>query len=213
MSRASDGAVENIAKGDARVPCAADALNGRLTGSSIACLVCRCAFVPCKPTKGSCSAQVAFFVNSGSEANDLAMKMARLYSGNYDFLALRNGYHGKRGLNAHSTWRYNMPQVLLTTPDLHTGRHRCLSIWSRSRNGARCWRADVAWLASQGFGVHYLMNPDPYRGPFGNDGAAYAAQVDLGMLEQQYGPNICCTHAGHVTVKMSAVDLPRCRTD
>ena len=55
--------------------------------------------------------QVAFFVNSGSEANDLAMKMARLYSGNYDFLALRNGYHGKRGLNAHSTWRYNMPQV------------------------------------------------------------------------------------------------------
>ena len=57
-------------------------------------------------------AQVAFFVNSGSEANDLAMKMARLYSGNYDFLALRNGYHGKRGLNAHSTWRYNMPQVM-----------------------------------------------------------------------------------------------------
>jgi len=55
--------------------------------------------------------QVAFFVNSGSEANDLAMKMARLYGGNYDFLALRNGYHGKRGLNAHSTWRYNMPQV------------------------------------------------------------------------------------------------------
>ena len=55
-------------------------------------------------------------MNSGSEANDLAMKMARLYSGNYDFLALRNGYHGKRGLNAHSTWRYNMPQVCLRAP-------------------------------------------------------------------------------------------------
>ena len=25
--------------------------------------------------------------------------------------------------------------------------------------------------------MHYMMNPDPYRGPFGNDGAAYAAQV------------------------------------
>lgn len=64
--------------------------------------------------------QVAFFVNSGSEANDLAMKMARLYSGNYDFLALRNGYHGKRGLNAHSTWRYNMPQAEL--PHCHVQR-------------------------------------------------------------------------------------------
>ncbi len=32
---------------------------------------------------------------------------------------------------------------------------------------------------AQGFGVHYMMNPDPYRGPFGNDGAAYAAQVTL----------------------------------
>lgn len=28
----------------------------------------------------------------------------------------------------------------------------------------------------QGFGVRHLMNPDPYRGPFGSDGAAYAAE-------------------------------------
>lgn len=30
-----------------------------------------------------------YFTNSGSEANDLAMLMARCYTGNYDFLALR----------------------------------------------------------------------------------------------------------------------------
>ncbi len=29
----------------------------------------------------------------------------------------------------------------------------------------------------QGFGVHHALNPDPYRGPFGNDGKAYAADV------------------------------------
>lgn len=34
------------------------------------------------------------FVNSGSEANDLAMLMARLYTGNQDILSLRNCYHG-----------------------------------------------------------------------------------------------------------------------
>ena len=36
-----------------------------------------------------------YFVNSGSEANDLAMYMARLYTGNYDIMSFRNSYHGK----------------------------------------------------------------------------------------------------------------------
>jgi len=56
---------------------------------------------------------VCYFVNSGSEANDLAMVMARLYTGNYDVIALRNAYHGgssaTMGLTAHSTWKYNYP--------------------------------------------------------------------------------------------------------
>ena len=38
--------------------------------------------------------KVCYFVNSGSEANDLALLMARAYTGNYDVIALRNGYHG-----------------------------------------------------------------------------------------------------------------------
>ena len=56
---------------------------------------------------------VCYFVNSGSEANDLALLMARLYTGNYDIVALRNAYHGgvghTMGLTAHSTWKYNLP--------------------------------------------------------------------------------------------------------
>jgi len=58
---------------------------------------------------------VAYFVNSGSEANDMALLMARLYSGNYDVLALRNCYHGMSegtmGVTAHATWKFNVPQV------------------------------------------------------------------------------------------------------
>jgi len=57
---------------------------------------------------------VCYFVNSGSEANDLAMLMARIYTGNHDIIALRNGYHGgsqsTMGLTAHSTWKYNIHQ-------------------------------------------------------------------------------------------------------
>src|SRR5665647_3654674 len=33
---------------------------------------------------------VTYFVNSGSEANDLAVQIARLYTGNNDVIALRN---------------------------------------------------------------------------------------------------------------------------
>jgi alanine-glyoxylate transaminase/(R)-3-amino-2-methylpropionate-pyruvate transaminase len=57
--------------------------------------------------------KVCYFVNSGSEANDLALMMARLYTGNYDVIALRNAYHGGNasgmGVTAHSNWKFNVP--------------------------------------------------------------------------------------------------------
>ena len=57
--------------------------------------------------------KVCYFVNSGSEANDLALLMARAYTGNYDMIALRNAYHGGNasgmGLTAHHTWKFNVP--------------------------------------------------------------------------------------------------------
>lgn len=58
---------------------------------------------------------MAYFVNSGSEANDVALLMARLYSGNYDLLALRNCYHGMSeatmGMLGHHTWKFPVPQA------------------------------------------------------------------------------------------------------
>ena len=57
--------------------------------------------------------KVCYFVNSGSEANDLALLMARAYTSNYDVIALRNSYHGGNasgmGLTAHRTWKFNVP--------------------------------------------------------------------------------------------------------
>jgi alanine-glyoxylate transaminase / (R)-3-amino-2-methylpropionate-pyruvate transaminase len=57
--------------------------------------------------------KVCYFVNSGSEANDLALLMARACIGNYDVIALRNSYHGGNaagmGLTAHRTWKFNVP--------------------------------------------------------------------------------------------------------
>ncbi len=57
---------------------------------------------------------VTYFVNSGSEANDLAITMARLYTGYSDVIALRNGYHGgspsAMGLTSHHTWKFPVLQ-------------------------------------------------------------------------------------------------------
>jgi len=56
--------------------------------------------------------EVAYFTNSGSEANDLAILMARLFTGNRDVVALRNCYHGASGitfgLTSHNTWKYSV---------------------------------------------------------------------------------------------------------
>ena len=53
---------------------------------------------------------VTYFVNSGSEANDLAVTMARLHTGHADVIAVRNAYHGgspsSLGLTSHHTWKF-----------------------------------------------------------------------------------------------------------
>jgi 4-aminobutyrate aminotransferase-like enzyme len=86
--------------------------------------------------------QVCYFVNSGSEANDLALLMARLYTGNKDIVALRNAYHG-------------------------------VSLGTMATCGHSTWRHDLGTA-----GVLHAMNPDGYRGAFGSDADAYAADME-----------------------------------
>src|SRR2546422_247847 len=75
--------------------------------------------------------KTCYFVNSGSEANDLALLMARACTGNYDVIALRNSYHGGNvsgmGLTARSTWKFNVPHSFgvhhAVVPDTYRGPH------------------------------------------------------------------------------------------
>ncbi|XP_054288815.1 alanine--glyoxylate aminotransferase 2, mitochondrial isoform X2 [Macrosteles quadrilineatus] len=57
--------------------------------------------------------KVVYLVNSGSEANDLAMLLARIHTKNHDIISFRNAYHGMSpyvmGITAHSTWRFDVP--------------------------------------------------------------------------------------------------------
>jgi alanine-glyoxylate transaminase/(R)-3-amino-2-methylpropionate-pyruvate transaminase len=58
---------------------------------------------------------VVHFTNSGAEAVDLAMMMARVYTGNQDLIALRNSYHGAtygaQGVTGVKSFRHNVSQV------------------------------------------------------------------------------------------------------
>lgn len=53
--------------------------------------------------------QVSYFLNSGSEANETAVLLAQIYTGNREVIALRHGYSGRTqlamSLTGHSTWR------------------------------------------------------------------------------------------------------------
>lgn len=52
----------------------------------------------------------SYFTNSGSEANEVAVLMAREHTANAEVIALRNGYHGgtqaTMALTAHGTWKF-----------------------------------------------------------------------------------------------------------
>jgi 4-aminobutyrate aminotransferase len=52
----------------------------------------------------------SFFTNSGTEADETAMLLARLYTGRQEIIALRHAYHGRTMLSmsaaGHSTWRH-----------------------------------------------------------------------------------------------------------
>ncbi|KAL7173062.1 hypothetical protein ACSBR2_032518 [Camellia fascicularis] len=58
--------------------------------------------------------KVVFFTNSGTEANELALMMARLYSGSHDIVSIRNGYHGNAaatmGATAQCNYKFNVVQ-------------------------------------------------------------------------------------------------------
>jgi len=54
--------------------------------------------------------EVTYFTNSGTEANELAVAMARLHTGNSDIITLRHAYHGNSatamGFTGMHTWKF-----------------------------------------------------------------------------------------------------------
>lgn len=81
-----------------------------------------------------------FFVNSGSEANDLAIRMAKMYSGHEKIMVMEHGYHGhtQTGIDI-SDYKFNHPKgqgqkknILRTSiPNSYNGKYTGLDCGSQ----------------------------------------------------------------------------------
>jgi alanine-glyoxylate transaminase/(R)-3-amino-2-methylpropionate-pyruvate transaminase len=71
----------------------------------------------------------SYFTNSGSEANEVALLSAREFTGNFEVISLRNGYHGgtqaTMGLTAHSTWKFKSNPTIGVKNALAPYCYRC----------------------------------------------------------------------------------------
>ncbi|PBC32658.1 Alanine--glyoxylate aminotransferase 2 [Apis cerana cerana] len=110
--------------------------------------------------KFSSKLRVVYLTNSGSEANELAFLMARLYTRNHNIISLRNSYHGTTygtsASTAMSTWKYPFivqppGYIHMIYPDIYRG------IWGGSKcrdsliqvTGRKCDCKDKECIASE----------------------------------------------------------------
>lgn len=94
---------------------------------------------------------VCYFVNSGSEANELALRLARAHTGGRDVIALEHGYHGHtQALIDVSHYKFAGPggegcpptTQVVRLPDPYRGEHK-----GYDETAGRAYAADVAAAA------------------------------------------------------------------
>ncbi len=102
--------------------------------------------------------EVVFFVCSGSEANELALRMARRHTGNDGVVCLEGGYHGNTGaLVEISHYKFAGPGgagpsdrvAVAAMPDTYRGRYRDGSASAAGATPGALYAADVARAAAR----------------------------------------------------------------
>ncbi len=111
---------------------------------------------------------VCFFVNSGSEANELALRLARTYTGNQDMIVIDGAYHGNTGsLVDISPYKFDGPGGQgapphvhkVRTPDVYRGPYKASDSGAGSKY-AKDVRGVVKRLKKEGKGpAAFLCEP------------------------------------------------------
>lgn len=70
-----------------------------------------------------------YFTNSGTEANETAVQIARVFTGHYEIVALRHGYSGRsqlaQALTGQAPWRKSLPTAFGVVHALNPYCYRC----------------------------------------------------------------------------------------
>ena len=158
---------------------------------------------------------VVHFVNSGSEAVDLALLMARAHTENWDVLTLRNSYHGLHGIAMASTGmsvcKQRVPHSFGVThvqnPNLFDGPLSALHIDEQIDLYVRDLRETIeyetsgsvaAWMFEQvqGYGgIHmlppkYVIESAAIVREAGGLVIADEVQSGFGRMRTEYQPNV-----------------------
>ncbi|XP_077593871.1 alanine--glyoxylate aminotransferase 2, mitochondrial isoform X2 [Stigmatopora nigra] len=104
--------------------------------------------------------KVVYLTNSGSEANDLAICMARMYTGNFDLIAFRGGYHGgspqSMGLTSLHGYKYPIATGLGCTNTM------CPDVFRGPWGGSHCRDSPVQTIRSCNCAQGYCMANEKY---------------------------------------------------
>ncbi len=150
--------------------------------------------------------KVCYLVNSGSEANDLALRLARVYTGRYDALVVDGAYHGTTtSVVELSPYKLNGPGGsgmpphvhVVPAPDVYRGPYKASDPKAGSRyghdarrviEGARSDGREIAAFFCEsmlGCGGQVILPPGYLREVFGHvrqaGGLCVADEVQVGF--------------------------------
>ena len=133
----------------------------------------------------------SFFTNSGTEADETAMLVARLYTGRQEIIALRHAYHGRSMLSmsaaGHSTWRHGGTAVAGIKHAYAPYCYRCPFGLTYPDCGVRCATdiEDLILTTTDGQIAGYIAEPILGVGGFIVPPKEYFAEVQ--RIVKRYG--------------------------
>jgi 4-aminobutyrate aminotransferase-like enzyme len=138
----------------------------------------------------------SFFTNSGSEADETAIVLARIHTGRHEIIALRHGYSGRTtlamSLTAHSNWRL-IPQSVAGVQHGHPAYcYRCPFGLTYPNCEIKCAQdlEELIQTVTTGAPAAFLAEPIQGVGGFVTPPKEYF-QVAVGIVRKYGGLFIC----------------------
>jgi 4-aminobutyrate aminotransferase len=138
----------------------------------------------------------SFFTNSGTEADETAVMLAKIYTGQQEIIVLRHGYHGRSAMNvsltSHAPWRPVTTQVAGIKHALAPYCYRCPLGLQYPSCEVKCARdlEELIRTETTGRPAAFLAEPILGVGGFVTPPKEYF-QIAVGIVRKHGGVFIC----------------------